>query len=398
MVRRQLWLERQGSPYVFNFGSTKNLCWLLFEKYGLSPLAYTDKGSPKVDKATLPEYDVPFKTKLLEKKKLEKLLSTYVEGILSRQREGKIYPEFLQYGTTSGRYSCKNPNFQNLPRDDKSIKQGIVAPPGYVFVNADFSALEIRCFAHVTGDKKMQMIFEKNLDFYSQIAIDVFGITQYSADETAPNFLKKQAPELRNRAKLFALAVAYGASAYRLHHSLNCSVQEAQALIDDYLEAYPGLKNYINSRHNELLRTGKVATQFGRVRHLPEAKEMWNTFGKKILNRRVMIDVHGDWGLDQYRKMRNMMNLCTNHPIQGLAAHIANASMITVAELLKNNNLNAQPVLQVHDECTLISSLEHAELAAKLLQQAMEQNWVAAKLLVPMLAEPIVATNLAEAK
>jgi DNA polymerase I-like protein with 3'-5' exonuclease and polymerase domains len=401
----KLKLYREANPdnrFIFNLNSNAHLAWLLFEKYGCEPgeLSRTS-GKPKVDADSLEKYThIKFIPKLLEKKKLEKLLSTYVKPILEMHDDGWLYPSMLQFGTTSGRYSCGGGlNLQTLPRDDKRIKKGFVAPPGYKIVNADFAALEPRIFSWVSRDPGLKLVWQKGLDLYSQIAIDVFNLEGVSADPKAKNFLKDVNPEYRQKTKVFTLAVPYGANAWRVAQLMGVDPDEAQEIVDSYLDSYPELKNYMADQERAAMRYGMVRTKFGRVRHLPGAKELYKKYGTRILDKRYMVSKYNqEYGSEMYYKFRNYLNNSKNFPIQATAAHVCNAALIKLSKLFKKNNIDGWIALQVHDEITCIVREDQAEFAAQLLQESMEKNVITEQIDVPILAEPQIADNLAEAK
>lgn len=403
-IKKEIYVAKNpDKPYVFNLSSNKHLAWLLFEKYGVEPKSKSRKtGEPQVDKNSLGEFDLPFIPKLAHLKKEEKLLSTYIIPILEKHIDGWIYPSMLQFGTTSGRYSCGGGlNLQTLPRDDTRIKQGFIAPPGHKIVSADFSSLEPRIFAWVSNDPGLKRVYEQGLDLYSQIAIDVFGLDadEYSADPAADNFLKKLAPEWRNKSKVFTLAVVYGANAYRITSIMGIPNEEAQDIIDKYLNAYPNLKLYMENQEEDALTTGKVYTNFGRVRHLGRAKELYQKFRRKIFYKGKMKKEVGEKeGSELYYEFRTLMNNSKNFPIQGTAAHVTNASLIMFDDLTKRKRLNCWPALQIHDEIVAIAPEKEAGTVAKLLKHAMEKNPVAEKIDIPMIAEPQIGANLAEVK
>lgn len=445
-IKKELFVEKHPEhPNVFNLSSNKHMSWLLFECYNVKPQSYSRKtGDPQVNKNSLGKYkgELDFIDKLLELKKQEKILSTYINPILDKHIDGWIYPSMLQFGTTSGRYSCAGGlNLQTLPRDDKRIKTGFIAPPGYKVVNADFSSLEPRIFAWVSNDPGLKEVYLKDLDLYSKIAIDVFGLEGYSAKEEDSNFLKKAAPEWRNKAKVFTLAVVYGANAFRIAEIMKCSVEEAQDIINKYLDSYPNLKDYMANQDLEARSTGRVTTRFGRVRHLQEAQDLYEEFYDDIENKltmalhfagdegetlyRRMQDIRypdgrrkrlskadkaqvsklrkkilelGSEGVEIYYKFRNYMNNAKNFPIQSTAAHVTNASLIKLAKSFKSNKIDGWITLQVHDEvCTYIRE-DQVDLGTKLLRDAMENNWVTEEIDIPMIADPMIADNFAEAK
>lgn len=402
-IKKEIYVARYPQhPHVFNLSSTHHLAWLLFDYYGEKPKKTSKKtGKPQVDKDSLGDYEhLTFIKKLLALKKEEKLLSTYVKPILEKQHDGWLYPSMLQFGTTSGRYSCAGGlNLQTLPRDDKRIKKGFIAPPGYKIVNADFSALEPRIFAWVSGDNGLKEVYWDGLDLYSKIAIDVFGLQGVSARESDANYLKKVNPDARQQAKVFTLAVPYGANAGRISGLMKKDYKEADDIINAYLDAYPGLKDYMANQEDDAKFNGMTSTNFGRVRHLPRAKELFDKYSTRLYNKKKMQERLGEHeGSEVYYEFRNLLNNAKNFPIQATAAHVTNASLIMLADLFEKERIDGWIALQVHDEITCIVKDTDAERAAKLLKMSMEENPIAKEIDVPMIGEPLVALNLADAK
>jgi DNA polymerase-1 len=255
-------------------------------------------------------------------------------------------------------------------------------------VDADYSALEPRCFAHMSGDKNLQNIFHSGEDMYSSIAKRVFNLDNVSTFKSDSNFLGKLYPEKRQIIKALALAVTYGAEAFRIADLLNISKEEAQKLIDDYLKAYPNLKKYINDSHYQAATKGYVKTIFGRVRHLSNVKELYDRYGYNLLDLK--------WAkqrglLEERRKFKNGLNNSTNFRIQGLAAHIVNRAMLNIMRTLKNNNLNGYVCLQIHDQIVVHCPENEAQKTVEIVKHCMEN---AAQLSVPLVAEPKIGKNL----
>lgn len=389
---------------IFNLRSRDHMKYLFFEVLQETPLSTTDKGSPQVDDDFLESIKDKYEwvSSLQDLNKLEKLKGTYIEGILDRQIDGSIYTSMLQFGTTSGRYASRNPNLQNSPRPKEedsglstlvlrftnAIRAGFIAPKGYKFVDADYSALEPRCFAAASGDSNLQSIFHSGEDMYSAIAKRVYGLDNVSTFKKDDNFLGKLHPEKRQIIKALALAVTYGAEAFRIADLLKVDREEAQKLIDDYLNAYPGLKKYIQQCHYEANNKGEVRTMFGRVRHLPEAKTIFKSYGHQILNSR--------WaksnGLSDVRRVyKNKLNNSTNVKIQGLAAHIINRAMININREFEKQNIDGWVTLMIHDQIVCSVHAEQAEKAKDIVKTCMEN---VVKLSVPLVAEPKIAMNL----
>lgn len=437
-VKKELFIEKYpDQPYVFNLSSNKHLSWLLFDCYEEEPKSYSRKtGEAQVNKDSLDKYDLPFIPTLQKLKKQEKLLSTYILPILEKHIGGWLYPSMLQFGTTSGRYSCAGGlNLQTLPRDDTRIKRGFIAPPGYKVVNADFSSLEPRIFSWVSNDPGLKEVYLKDLDLYSKIAIDVFGLEGYSAKEGDPNFLKDKAPEWRSQSKVFSLATVYGASSFRIAEIMKISIEEAQDIINKYLDAYPNLRDYMEDREQEAKLLGYVKTKFGRVRHLFEAKELYEEYGDDLENK-VTMAMHfaydqvdyktkltgkqlyskmtkekknaslyrqrlltlGREGVDLYYKFRNYLNNAKNAPIQITAAHVTNAALVKLAKSFKDSKIDGWTCLTIHDEITTIVKDAQKELGAKLLKDAMVNNWVTEQIDIPMTTTPMIGNNFAETK
>ncbi len=403
-TQRTLYNKRNPDEEIFNINSKDDLRVLLFDIWNFEPKKKTETGLGKADDEFLHSIieEKPIITSLIDYNKLAKLRGTYIVGILDRQIDGMIYTSMLQFGTTSGRYASRNPNLQNLPRpkdDDaglsglvlkytNAIRAGFVCGEGHKIIDADYSALEPRCFAHMSGEEKLQAVFAKGEDLYSRIAIDVFGLDDVSANPKDDNFLKKVMPEYRQKTKVFCLAVVYGAEAGRISQAMKVPYEEAKLIIEMYLDAYPGLKKYMEDCDYNVLNRGQVSTQFGRVRHLPLAKEIYEEYGPKILNK--------SWAKKQglgesYWKLKNIRNLSKNHPIQGLAGHIVNRASIAISRRFKEESIRGYVGLQVHDQLVCRVAEHQAQKAAKIVQECMENTTIIS---VPMVAEPEIAENL----
>ncbi len=397
---------------IFNLSSSAHIGHLLYNCMNIHPFKFTKGNKPSTDKEVLDELieqykgSQPWMLKLYDFRKLSKLLSTYVDGILDRQIAGIIYTSMLQFGTTSNRFSSRNPNLQNIPRikDEESnlselvlkyvnsIKKGFIAPKGYKIVNADYSSLEPVCFADVSGDEKLRNVFINGEDLYSRVGIETFGVIGASANKKDANYLKNLYPEIRQNAKAIALAIPYGGTAAQISRLTGKTYSEAQEIIDNYLNSFPNLRKYMNKCDYMAKNYGYVKTKFGRVRHLKEVRSIYLLFTDKVLdNKWARINGH----TDTRAKYKNMLNNAKNFGIQGLAAHILNRALISVTREFKNKNINGWVGLTVHDEITCVVKEEQAEKAAKILKDCMETT---TKISIPLIAEPIIANNLAEAK
>jgi DNA polymerase-1 len=317
------------------------------------------------DKKILQKYATKYKwiAKLLEYQKKMKLLSTYVEGIEERLRYGTIQPSFLQHGTSSGRYSSRSPNLQNLPRDDKRIKECFVARPGQVFVGADYSQLEPRVFAAVSADKRLCESFEKREDFYSVVGREVYDKLEcLPLKEDLPG-VKARAfgaawPKFRQDAKTFTLASTYGATGFQLSPMMGKSADDAQKDIDKYFETFPAVRTMMLDSHTMAKRDGQVLSLFGRPRRIPEAKKIDKLYGTVRLP----------------YEARKLLNLAVNHRIQSTAASIVNRAAIRFYVDAKQAGIDCKIVLQVHDSLIIECSAEDVENVSALLRNAMENT------------------------
>lgn len=298
---------------------------------------------------------------LLKYQKKMKLLSTYIEGVESRVEYGIIRPSFLQHGTTSGRFSSRNPNFQNLPRDDKRIKACIVARPGKVFVGADYSQLEPRVFAYFSNDERLLAAFKSADDFYSVIGMEVYGKTDcIPRKDGSPDAFGIKYKKLRDLSKVIALASTYGATAHQLAPTTGKSIDDTAEDIANYFEAFPGVAQMMLNSHSEAKKQGYVSTLFGRRRRIPEATKIDQIYGKRL---------HADLPYEP----RSMLNLAVNHKIQGTGASICNRALIKYCEDRDQAGITGAPVvMQVHDEIIVECNEEDAENVSILLQNAME--------------------------
>ena len=402
----------------FNIGSSSQLSWLLFGKLGLEFNTLTKEGKnvckalglrlpytqtakrdfiaicenskdhiyqPEVktltktvrakkfkepwgyiacDKKTLQKLSNKYKWigVLLEYQRKTKILNTYVDGIASRVQYGIIQPSFLQHGTSSGRYASRNPNFQNLPRDDKRIKSCIIPRTGKVFVGADYSQLEPRIFAFTSGDTKLLNAFKTGDDFYSVTGIEVYDkMGCIPRKDGSPNAFGILHPKLRQDAKVFTLASTYGATGFQLAPLMGKTPDQAQEDIDNYFEKFPSVKQMMLDSHEQAKKEGAVYNLFGRPRRIPDAKKINKLYGKQA---------HADLPYEA----RKLLNLSVNHRIQSTAASIVNRAAIALHRNLILAGINAQIVLQVHDSIIVECAENDAENVSLLMQDAMENT------------------------
>lgn len=316
--------------------------------------------------------------KLLEYQKANKLLSTYVEGFEERIVYGTMNPSFLQHGTPSGRYASRNPNFQNLPRDDKRVKACVVARPGKVFVGADMSQLEPRVFAYYSNDARLKEVFRGAADFYSTIGMEVYNKTDCTPmKDGSPNAFGVKYKKLRDLSKVIALASVYGATAHQLAPTTGKNKEETQKDIDRYFAQFPGVKKFMEHSHDLVRKEGQVKSHFGRLRRLPEAKH---------------IDSFAEHANLDY-SARTLLNLAVNFQIQSTGASIVNRSAIMMHKRKNELIIDCKLVLQVHDSLIYECGEADAEQVALLLQDSME-NAVQLEG-VAFEAKPLIGNNLA---
>ena len=411
-IRMALYKKENESRYLINIQSKTQLADLVFNFMGIEPLTKTAKGSPQFNEDFVESIskDHPWAEKLRVYNKLNKIKSSYYDRFLENHENGIYYPTFKQHGTTSGRYSS---DFQQLPRPkdedsvehelvkkyNDSIRELVIPPPGYKFIDDDYESLEPRCFADDAGDEALINIFTKNLDMYSVVAIMAEDINDASADKKAENFLKKKYPQKRQNAKAYALGIRYGMKEFKLAKSLDISEDKAAEIIANYFKAFPGLKAKMDKYLKEVKTTGKVTSKFGRVRHLPRAKEIYQKFGDGILDFRNLkrISIKTNVPMDELKVIRkeynNLLNNALNFPIQSAATSIVNRAAIAMTKQFMDSKLDAWVSLQIHDQLVATCREELCEDGKAVVQYAMEQT---NKLAMPLIAKPEVAKNLRE--
>lgn len=339
-------------------------------------------------KDTLKKFATKYKwvDRYLQYAKNLKILNTYVEGIGARMKYGVIRPSYKQHGTTSGRYSCTNPNFQNLPRDDKRVKACIVSRPGKVFVGADYSQLEPRVFASFSKDERLLECFRSGMDFYSVIGMEIFHKTDCTPyKDTGPDAFGIKYKKLRDAAKETALSVTYGTTAPKLSPRLNIPMQEAQEIIDNYLETFPSVHQLMLKSHEQARTKGVVYNLFGRPRRIPKALQINKICGKDA--------THGELPYE----FRNLLNLAVNHRIQSTGASIMNRAAIAFFDRCRLLGWSdVKIVMQVHDELVVEGPEELAEQIVIELKHAMEHTVELPG--VQLIAEPKISYNLADLK
>ncbi|WP_407269067.1 DNA polymerase I [Radiobacillus sp. PE A8.2] len=329
---------------TFNVNSPKQLGPILFKKLGLPVLKKTKTGySTSADILEQLQDQHEIIPKLLLYRQLGKLQSTYIEGLLKvvNKDTHKIHTRFNQALTQTGRLSSTEPNLQNIPirlEEGKKIRQAFIpSTEGWYIFAADYSQIELRVLAHIAQDEKLIEAFNQDMDIHTRTAMEVFHVDK---EEVTAN--------MRRHAKAVNFGIVYGISDYGLSQSLNITRKEAQKFIDRYLDSYPGVREYMDEIVQQAKQVGYVTTIMNRRRYLPEITS-------RNFNRRSFAE-------------RTAMNT----PIQGSAADIIKKAMIDLRYRLADENLEAQIILQVHDELIIEAPEKEIEILAKLVPEVME--------------------------
>lgn len=337
--------------YEFNLNSPKQLGKALFEDLQLPAGKKTKSGYSTNAEVLegLRKYH-PVIDKILNYRTYQKLNSTYVEGMKDKIREdGRIHTTFNQTETRTGRISSGEPNLQNIPvRTElgQELRKFFVAKPGYVLLDADYSQIELRILAHISGDETMRNAFTEDKDIHTQTAAKIMNLPEDMVT-----------PQIRSRAKAVNFGIVYGIGAFSLAKDVGISVKEASLFIANYLDTFTGVKEYMNTIVQFAKDNGYVSTLYNRKRILPEIHNS---------NRNV-------------QEMGKRMAM--NTPIQGTSADIIKIAMVKVSQRLKEEGLEAKLILQVHDELIVEAPEAEAEKAAAILGEEMSN---AAQLSVPL--------------
>lgn len=401
-------LEKDGD--IININSKQQLGMLIFDVMEVEPLSTTDKGSPQFNEEFLEHLVkkniVSWAEELRVYNKLVKIHGSSYQRFMDEQEDGIYYPYYKQHGTTSGRYSS---NLQQLPRPleagsenalvekyTNEIRSLFISPEGYVFIDDDYSSLEPSIFAHDSEDQPLLDIFIKGEDFYSKVAIMALGLTEYSADKKASNFLKNALPQKRQDAKAYSLGIRYGAEAGKISQLLNIDKEDAAIIVDNYFKAFPNLKSKMEDYKNQAKKYGKVKSEFGRVRHLPEAQRIYKKFGDDVLDYQKLKDLSKKHYIsfndmsDIRRKYKNLLNNALNFPIQSAANTVVGRAAIAVTEAFQEKGIDGWVTASVHDQLIFTVNETQKQEAAKIVQYHMENT---IKLRVPLIAEPQFAKN-----
>ncbi|MPM22624.1 DNA polymerase I [bioreactor metagenome] len=349
----------------FNINSPKQLGEVLFDRLGLPHGKKTKTGwSTNADVLEKLRWESPIVDAVLEYRQLTKLKSTYADGLLKAlDPDGRVRTNFQMTVTATGRLSSTEPNLQNIPtRTDlgSEIRKMFVPEPRNVLVDADYSQIELRLLAHISGDEGMRAAFLSGGDFHAQTASKVFGVAREDVTH-----------EMRRRAKAVNFGIVYGISAFSLSQDIGVSQKEAKAYMDAYFATFPGVRSYMDRVVEKARADGYVETLYHRRRDLPELTS--SNFNLRSFGERVAL----------------------NMPIQGTAADIMKLAMIAVWKRLKSELPQAKLVLQVHDELIVECPEADAQRAATLLAEEMEG---VARLSVPLTADAHWGNNWLEAK
>ena len=350
----------------FNINSTQQLGTILFEKLKLTVYKKTKNGySTDVEILEKLKPEHPVIEKILEYRSLMKLNSTYVEGLLTyvNERTHRIHSYFHQTIAATGRISSTEPNLQNIPTRyelGKLLRKAFKPAEGYVFIDADYSQIELRVLAHISGDRTMIKAFRNDEDIHKQAASKVFDVP-----------IEEVTKEQRTSAKAVNFGIVYGISDFGLSEQLGISKKLAKKYIEQYLEKYSGIKKFMDKIVDETREKGYVETLFHRRRYIPE-----------LTSNNYMVRQFG-------------ARAAMNTPIQGTAADIMKIAMINVFNRLRKENLDAKIILQVHDELIVEAKKECQEQVETILKEEMES---AMKLKIPLKVEISEANNWYDAK
>jgi DNA polymerase-1 len=353
-------LEQQAyeiAEQEFNMNSPKQLQALLFEKMGLPVIKKTPSGTPSTNEEVLQELalDYPLPKLILEYRGLAKLKSTYTDKLpkMINPETGRVHTSYHQAVTATGRLSSTDPNLQNIPirnEEGRRIRQAFIAERGYKIMAVDYSQIELRIMAHLSGDKALLEAFQQGKDIHAATAAEIIGVD-----------IDQVSSEQRRRAKAVNFGLIYGMSAFGLAKQLGIPRGEAQQYMDTYFERYPGVMQYMEDTRSIAAEQGYVETIFGRRLHLPEIKSR-NGMRRKAAERAAI-----------------------NAPMQGTAADIIKKAMLLVDEWIeKEGGDRVKLLMQVHDELVFeVQESALAEIESK-VQELMES---AAELDVPLVAE-----------
>lgn len=353
---------------TFNIGSPMQLSHVLFDVMGLPTkgLKKTKRGYYSTNAKVLSDLarDHEIVRLILDWREKSKIKSTYLDTLGPLRRgDGRVHTTYNQTITATGRLSSSDPNLQNIPTRSelgRTVKTAFSAGEGSVFLAVDYSQIELRLLAHLSGDEHLVRAFNEGEDFHAETAARVFGVP-----------VSEVTPDLRSRAKAVNFGIVYGQQAYGLSQSLHISMAEARDMIDRYYEAYPGVRTFLDNVVARAKQTGYAETMYGRRRHIPELKAknpQLRGFGERT---------------------------AMNHPMQGTAADIIKIAMARVSRRLEEEGFAAHMILQVHDELDFECPVNEVERLTTMVRDVMEH---VVDLRVPLIAEASTGITWAEAK
>ena len=353
---------------TFNIGSPMQLSHVLFDVMGLPTkgLKKTKRGYYSTNAKVLSDLarDHEIVRLILDWREKSKIKSTYLDTLGPLRRgDGRVHTTYNQTITATGRLSSSDPNLQNIPTRSelgRTVKTAFSAGEGSVFLAVDYSQIELRLLAHLSGDEHLVRAFNEGEDFHAETAARVFGVP-----------VSEVTPDLRSRAKAVNFGIVYGQQAYGLSQSLHISMAEARDMIDRYYEAYPGVRTFLDNVVARAKQTGYAETMYGRRRHIPELKAknpQLRGFGERT---------------------------AMNHPMQGTAADIIKIAMARVSRRLEEEGFAAHMILQVHDELDFECPADEVERLTTMVRDVMEH---VVDLRVPLIAEASTGITWADAK
>lgn len=353
---------------TFNIGSPMQLSHVLFDVMGLPTkgLKKTKRGYYSTNAKVLSDLarDHEIVRLILDWREKSKIKSTYLDTLGPLRRgDGRVHTTYNQTITATGRLSSSDPNLQNIPTRSelgRTVKTAFSAGEGSVFLAVDYSQIELRLLAHLSGDEHLVRAFNEGEDFHAETAARVFGVP-----------VSEVTPDLRSRAKAVNFGIVYGQQAYGLSQSLHISMVEARDMIDRYYEAYPGVRTFLDNVVARAKQTGYAETMYGRRRHIPELKAknpQLRGFGERT---------------------------AMNHPMQGTAADIIKIAMVRVSRRLEEEGFAAHMILQVHDELDFECPVDEVERLTTMVRDVMEH---VVDLHVPLIAEASTGVTWADAK
>lgn len=353
---------------TFNIGSPMQLSHVLFDVMGLPTkgLKKTKRGYYSTNAKVLGDLarDHEIVRLILDWREKSKIKSTYLDTLGPLRRgDGRVHTTYNQTITATGRLSSSDPNLQNIPTRSelgRTVKTAFSAGEGSVFLAVDYSQIELRLLAHLSGDEHLVRAFNEGEDFHAETAARVFGVP-----------VSEVTPDLRSRAKAVNFGIVYGQQAYGLSQSLHISMAEARDMIDRYYEAYPGVRTFLDNVVARAKQTGYAETMYGRRRHIPELKAknpQLRGFGERT---------------------------AMNHPMQGTAADIIKIAMARVSRRLEEEGFAAHMILQVHDELDFECPIDEVERLTTMVRDVMEH---VVDLRVPLIAEASTGITWADAK